>query len=101
MPRLPGAELEVGRGIVVDLPRPRRSKARGAAAAPADPLPASSREEREAVPGREEADRLLAVLSDARTEADEAARRATAAEARAEAAERAERPRRAGRHGHR
>ena len=83
MPRLPGAELEVGRGIVVDLPRPRRSKARDAAA-PADPLPASSREEREAVPGREEADRLLAVLADARTEADEAARRATAAEAEAE-----------------
>ena len=29
MPRLAGAELEIGRGIVVDLPRPRRSKARG------------------------------------------------------------------------
>ena len=84
MPKLPGAELEVGRGIVVDLPRPRRSKARGAAGAPADPLPASSRDERETVPGREEADRLLAVLSAARTEADEAAGRATAAEAKAE-----------------
>src|SRR4051812_22352288 len=32
LPALPGAELEVGRGIVVDLPRPRRSKARGVAA---------------------------------------------------------------------
>src|SRR5215211_7419795 len=35
MPKLPGAELEVGRGIVVDLPRPRRSKARAAADVPA------------------------------------------------------------------
>src|SRR5829696_525753 len=26
LPELPGAELEVGRGIVVDLPRPRRAK---------------------------------------------------------------------------
>jgi hypothetical protein len=84
MPKLPGAELEVGRGIVVDLPRPRRSRARGAATRSADPLPASSRDEREAVSGREEADRLLAVLSAARTEADEAADRATAAEAKAE-----------------
>jgi len=86
MPKLPGAELELGRGIVVDLPRPRRSsssssKARGA---PAEPLPASSRDEREAAPGQEEADRLLAVLSAARTDADEAARRTTTAEAEAE-----------------
>jgi hypothetical protein len=85
MPRLPGAELEVGRGIVVDLPRPRRSKARAAAAAA--PLPATSRAERESAPGREEAERLLAVLAAARTEADEATARAGAAEARAEAAE--------------
>src|SRR5687768_14383636 len=33
LPHVPGAELEVGRGIVVDLPRPRRSKVRGAVAA--------------------------------------------------------------------
>src|SRR5215210_4856274 len=44
MPRLPGAELEVGRGIVVDLPRPRRYKARGAATTPTEPIPATSRE---------------------------------------------------------
>src|SRR5215213_11853475 len=87
MPVLPGAELEVGRGIVVDLPRPRRSKARGAAApaaqGPAAAIPASSRDERDTIPGREEAERLLAVLTAARTEADEAAGRATAAEAEA------------------
>src|SRR5215210_7928704 len=77
MPRLPGAELEVGRGIVVDLPRPRRSKARAAAAQPAPPTP---RDDRPAIPGREEAERLLAVLTAARTEADEAAARAAAAE---------------------
>jgi predicted nuclease with TOPRIM domain len=47
MPKLPGAELEVGRGIVVDLPRPRRTKARGESA-PSAPIPATSRAEREA-----------------------------------------------------
>src|SRR5215218_7690235 len=85
MPVLPGAELEVGRGIVVDLPRPRRSRARAAAAAgaPAAPIPATSREDRDAIPGREEAERLLAVLTAARVEADEAAARAAAAEAEA------------------
>src|SRR3954451_22664721 len=74
LPALPGAELEVGRGIVVDLPRPRRSKARGAAAVaggPAGAIPAGSRAERDATPGREEAERLLAVLTASRTEADE------------------------------
>src|SRR3954469_3426227 len=84
MPVLPGAELEVGRGIVVDLPRPRRSKARGdaaVAAGPTGPIQASTREERDAIPGREEAERLLAVLSASRTEADNAAARAAAAEA--------------------
>src|SRR3954471_569302 len=84
LPALPGAELEVGRGIVVDLPRPRRSKARGAAAVaagPTAPIQASTREERDAIPGREEAERLLAVLSASRTEADNAAARAAAAEA--------------------
>ncbi|MEA2135720.1 MAG: hypothetical protein QOC68_3629, partial [Solirubrobacteraceae bacterium] len=84
MPRLPGAELEVGRGIVVDLPRPRRSKARGAATTPAEPIPATSREERESTPGREEAERLLAVLTAARADADAATSRASAAEAEAE-----------------
>jgi predicted nucleic acid-binding Zn-ribbon protein len=94
MPKLPGAELEVGRGIVVDLPRPRRSKARGAATTPAEPIPATSREKREATPGRNEVDRLIAVLTAARTDAEEAGAQAAAAEAevsalrdRAEAAE--------------
>src|SRR3954471_9299524 len=36
-PVLRGAELEVGPGIVVDFPRPRRSKARGVAAVAAGP----------------------------------------------------------------
>src|SRR5215218_5838600 len=88
VPALPGAELEVGRGIVVDLPRPRRSKARGAgavAAGPAGPIQASTREERDAIPGREEAERLLAVLTASRAAAEEAAARATAAEAEAAA----------------
>src|SRR3954453_8135462 len=83
LPVLPGAELEVGRGIVVDLPRPRRSKARGVAAVaagPTAPIQASTREERDAIPGREEAERLLAVLTASRAEADEAAARAQAAE---------------------
>jgi predicted nucleic acid-binding Zn-ribbon protein len=81
MPALPGAELEVGREIVVELPRPRRSKAR-----PAAPVRPAA-----VVPGREEAERLLAVLTAARAEADEAAARAAAAEADAvEARERAE-----------
>src|SRR3954451_25076177 len=84
MPVLPGEELEVGRGIVVDLPRPRRSKARGAAAVaggPTGPIQASTREERDAIPGREEAERLLAVLTASRGTAEEAAARAQAAEA--------------------
>src|SRR3954447_13728444 len=84
MPVLAGAELEVGRGIVVDLPRPRRSKARGAAAVaagPTGPIQASTREERDAIPGREEAERLLAVLTASRGTAEEAAARAQAAEA--------------------
>jgi hypothetical protein len=85
MPRLPGAELEIGRGIVVDLPRPRRSKARGAATTPAEPIPATSREERDSAPGREEAERLLAVLSAARADADEAGARAASARAEATA----------------
>src|SRR5215210_6737738 len=74
LPLLSGAELEVGRGVVVDLPRPRRSKARGAAPPPpVEPIPATTREDRESVPGREEAERLLAVLTAARTEADRSA----------------------------
>ena len=39
MPKLAGAELEVGRGIVVDLPRPRSYKARGGGTPPAAPMP--------------------------------------------------------------
>src|SRR3954447_8566299 len=69
VPVLPGAELELGRGIVVDLPRLRRSKARGAAAVaagPTGPIQASTRHERDAVPGREEAERLLAALTASR-----------------------------------
>src|SRR3954470_19018757 len=85
MPVLPGAELELGRGIVVDLPRPRRSKARGGAAVvaagPTGPIQASTRDERDAIPGREEAERLLAVLTASRGTAEEAAARAQAAEA--------------------
>src|SRR3954469_8420999 len=84
LPVLPGAELEVGRGIVVDLPRPRRSKARGVAAVaagPTAPIQASTRAERDATPGREEVERLLAVLTASRTDADQAAERAEAAEA--------------------
>ena len=42
MPKLEGAELEVGRSIVVDLPRPRTSKARGEAK-PQKPIPATTR----------------------------------------------------------
>src|SRR3954465_7483358 len=60
MPVLPGAELEVGRGIVVDLPRPRRSKARGAAAVaagPTGPIQASTPGEGDALPGPREAGR--------------------------------------------
>ena len=46
IPRLQGAELEVGRGIVVDLPRPRSSKAR--AALPKEPIPATTRDDKDA-----------------------------------------------------
>jgi hypothetical protein len=42
MPKLDGAELEVGRSIVVDLPRPRTSKARGDAKRQ-KPIPATTR----------------------------------------------------------
>ena len=49
MPKLEGAELEVGRSIVVDLPRPRTSKARGAAK-PQKPIPATTRAEKQAEP---------------------------------------------------
>ena len=49
MPKLEGAELEVGRSIVVDLPRPRTSKARGAAK-PQQPIPATTRAEKQAEP---------------------------------------------------
>ena len=103
LPRLPGAELEVGRGIVVDLPRPRRSKARGAEGpAPSEPIPASTRAEKDASPGREEAERLLDVLSAARAEAEQArsdleAMRTRADEAEAQVAELP--PLRAGRRG--
>src|SRR5215203_925768 len=44
-----GEELEVGRSIVVDLPRPRTSKARGAAK-PQQPIPATTRAEKQAEP---------------------------------------------------
>src|SRR3954469_16653856 len=46
IPRLQGAELEVGRGIVVDLPRPRSSKAR--AQVPQAPIPATTRDAKDA-----------------------------------------------------
>ena len=80
IPRLPGAELEVGRGIVVDLPRPRSSKAR--AQLPKEPIPATTRDDKEAGPGRAEAERIIAALDSARAEAEEA--RETLARVRAE-----------------
>src|SRR4051794_24358984 len=70
IPRLQGAELEVGRGIVVDLPRPRSSKAR--AQLPSQPIPATTRDDKEAGPGRAEAERIIAALDSARAEAEEA-----------------------------
>src|SRR6476619_1445175 len=70
IPRLHGAELEVGRGIVVDLPRPRSSKAR--AQLPKAPIPATTRDDKEAGPGRAEAERIIAALDSARAEAEEA-----------------------------
>jgi uncharacterized coiled-coil DUF342 family protein len=80
IPRLEGAELEVGRGIVVDLPRPRSSKAR--ALLPKEPIPATTRDEKDAGPGRAEAERIIAALDSAREEAEEA--RETLARVRAE-----------------
>jgi uncharacterized coiled-coil DUF342 family protein len=80
IPRLQGAELEVGRGIVVDLPRPRSSKAR--AQLPKEPLPATTRDDKDAGPGRAEAERIIAALDSARAEAEEA--RETLARVRAE-----------------
>src|SRR4051795_6748778 len=81
IPRLEGAELEVGRGIVVDLPRPRSSKAR--AQLPKEPIPATTRDDKDAGPGRAEAERILEALASARAEAREArdALRAQAEEA--------------------
>src|SRR3954466_4212280 len=80
-PRLQGAELEIGRGIVVDLPRPRSSKAR--AQLPKEPIPATTRDDKDAGPGRAEAERIIAALDSARAEAEEAreALRAQAEEA--------------------
>ena len=69
IPRLHGAELEVGR-IVVDLPRPRSSKAR--AQLPREPIPATTRDDKDAGPGRAEAERIIAALDSARAEAEEA-----------------------------
>src|SRR3954453_15447079 len=81
IPRLQGAELEIGRGIVVDLPRPRSSKAR--AQLPKEPIPATTRDDKDAGPGRAEAERILEALASARAEAREArdALRAQAEEA--------------------
>ena len=70
IPRLAGAELEVGRGIVVDLPRPRSSRAR--AQLPKEPIPATTRDDKDAGPGRAEAERIIAALDSARAEAEEA-----------------------------
>lgn len=52
IPKLAGAELEVGRSIVVDLPRPRTSKARGAAM-PQKPIPATTRADKQSDVARE------------------------------------------------
>src|SRR3954454_21009569 len=70
IPRLQGAELEIGRGIVVDLPRPRSSKAR--AQLPKEPIPATTRDDKDAGPGRAEAERIIAALDSARAEAEDA-----------------------------
>jgi hypothetical protein len=70
IPQLTGAELEVGRGIVVDLPRPRSSRAR--AQLPRDPIRATTRDDKDAGPGRAEAERIIAALDSARAEAEEA-----------------------------
>src|SRR4051794_12373701 len=80
IPRLEGAELEIGRGIVVDLPRPRSSKAR--AQLPKEPIQATTRDDKDAGPGRAEAERIIAALDSARAEAEEA--RETLARVRAE-----------------
>src|SRR3954454_16011682 len=80
IPRLQGAELEIGRGIVVDLPRPRSSKAR--AQLPKEPIQATTRDDKDAGPGRAEAERIIAALDSARAEAEEA--RETLARVRAE-----------------
>src|SRR5215204_3664732 len=92
MPKLDGAELEVGRSIVVDLPRPRTSKARGSAA-PAKPIPATTRAEKAPAPtGEEPLSELAGVRADLdalRTRAAEAESEVEALRARAEEAERA------------
>src|SRR3954464_3064983 len=79
-PRLQGAELEIGRGIVVDLPRPRSSKAR--AQLPKEPPPPPGRDHRAPGPGGAEAERIIAALDSARAGAEEA--RETLARVRAE-----------------
>jgi multidrug efflux pump subunit AcrA (membrane-fusion protein) len=74
IPRLQGAELEVGRGIVVDLPRPRSSKAR-AAATPSEPIVATTREEKDAddavTAARADAEQAREAVKKLRAERDE------------------------------
>src|SRR3954467_4936108 len=78
IPRLEGAELEIGRGIVVDLPRPRSPKAPAQppeeprARLPKEPIQAPTRDDKDAGPGRAEAERIIAALDSARAEAEEA-----------------------------
>ena len=89
MPKLQGAELEVGRSIVVDLPRPRTSKARGETKT-LKPIPATTRADKtneaalEQVRAEKESEKgdLLAQVT--RLEAEAAAAVAAAQEATAD-----------------
>ena len=94
LPKLEGAELEVGRSIVVDLPRPRTSKARGEAK-PQKPIPATTRADKtneaalEQVRAEKESEKesLQAELERLRAEAEDAAAEREAFRVRAEEAD--------------
>ncbi len=94
LPKLEGAELEVGRSIVVDLPRPRTSKARGEAK-PQKPIPATTRADKtteaalEQVRAEKESEKesLQAEVERLRAEAEDAAAEREAFRVRAEEAD--------------
>jgi hypothetical protein len=91
--RLAGAELELGRSIVVELPRPRRSAARSgdAAAAPVIPAtapePAGAADEKKLDRERDETGQLQAAIDAARADAEAARSDAEAARSDAAAAQ--------------